>query len=111
MKQCTDSSRRSTTIDDCTALKTHLSFFQGYVLNLARKCDAATADGHRTAAEISIQKARVVELWSLFPSFCVYPIDMKENFESASKTVLKAIGDYVRYPALIVSAFCSVVKM
>lgn len=109
MKQCTDSSRRSTTIDDCTALKTHLSFFQGCVLNLARKCDAATADGHRTAAEISIQKARVVELWSLFPSFCVYPIDMKENFESASKTVLKAIGDYARYPELIVSAFCSVV--
>ena len=109
MKQCTDSSRRSTTIDDCTTLKTHLTFFQGYVLNLARKCDAATADGHRTAAEISIHKARVVELWSLFPSFCVYPIDMKENFESVSKTVLKAIGDYGRYPALIVSTFCSMV--
>jgi hypothetical protein len=103
MKQSSDGSRRSTTVEDCMTLKTHLSFFQGNVLNLARKCDAASADGHRTAAEISIQKARVVELWSLFPSFCVYPVDMKVNFENIAKTVLKAIGDYVRYPALIVS--------
>ncbi len=104
MKQSTDSARKNTTMgDDCITLKTHLSFFQGNVLSLARKCDAATADRHRTAAEISIQKARVVELWSLFPSFCVCPMDMKENFESIAKTVLKAIGDYVRYPALIVS--------
>jgi hypothetical protein len=114
MKQSTDSLRRSTTSDDCITRKTHLSFFQGNVLSLARKCDAATADGHRTAAEISIQKSRVLELWSLFPSFCVYPVDMKENFESVAKTVLKAIGDYVRYPALIVRAcammnvFCSI---
>jgi len=41
-------------------------------------------------------------------------VDMKENFESVAKTVLKAIGDYVRYPALIVRAcammnvFCSI---
>ena len=83
--------------------KSHLSFFQGRVLNLARRCDAASADGHRTAAEASIQKARVIELWALFPAFCLYPVDMKENFAALAKTLVKALGDYTRYPKLIVS--------
>jgi len=81
--------------------QTHLAFFQGHVLQLARKCDAASADGHRTAAEISIQRARVVECWSLFPSFCLCPLDMKENFGTVAKTVVKALGDHGRYPKLI----------
>ena len=101
---------RSVTADDIT-LKNHLSFFQGNVLNLARKCDAASADGHRTAAEASIQKARVVELWSLYPIFCVYPLDIKENFGSVAKTVVKALGDHGRYPKLIVSVMCSFTLM
>jgi len=84
-----------------TMEKTHISFFQGQVLNLARKCDAASADGHRTVAEASIQKSRVVELWSMFPSFCVHPVDMKENFAALAKTLVKALGDYSRYPKLI----------
>jgi hypothetical protein len=98
---------KSAAADDITS-RTHLSFFQGNVLNLARKCDAASADGHRTAAESSIQKARVVELWSLFPIFCIYPLDVQENFGSVAKTVVKALGDHGRYPKLIVSAtaFC-----
>jgi len=79
-----------------TMEKTHISFFQGQVLNLARKCDAASADGHRTVAEASIQKSRVVELWSMFPSFCVHPVDMKENFAALAKTLVKALGDYSR---------------
>ena len=87
--------------DVAITCKSHLSFFQGRVLNLARKCDAASADGHRTAAEVSIQKARVVELWSLFPAFCVYPLDMKDNFATVAKTVVKALGDHGRYPKLI----------
>lgn len=94
---------RNAAADDITS-RTHLSFFQGNVLNLARKCDAASADGHRTAAESSIQKARVVELWSLFPMFCVYPLDVKENFGSVAKIVVKALGDHGRYPKLVVSA-------
>jgi len=88
--------------DDITS-RTHLSFFQGNVLGLARKCDAASADGHRTVAESSIQKARVVELWSLFPLFCVHPLDMKESFGNVAKTVVKALGDHGRYPKLVVS--------
>lgn len=88
--------------ESCTT-KTHLSFFQGRVLNLARRCDAASADGHRTAAEASIQKSRVVELWALLPAFCLHPMDMKENFAALAKTMMKALGDNSRYPKLIVS--------
>lgn len=99
MKQSTAT---TTSADTGVTVKTHLSFFQGHVLNLARKCDAASADGQRTAAEISIQKSRVVELWSLFPAFfAVYPLDMKENFGMVAKTVVKALGDHGRYPKLI----------
>jgi ribosomal RNA-processing protein 12 len=106
MKQSTSSTfSKSTWLvgDDDITSRTHLSFFQGNVLSLARKCDAASADGHRTVAEASIQKARVVELWSLFPLFCVHPLDMKESFGSVAKTVVKALGDHERYPKLIVS--------
>ena len=106
MKQSTSSTfGKSTWLvgnDDITS-RTHLSFFQGNVLSLARKCDAASADGHRTVAESSIQKARVVELWSLFPLFCVHPLDMKESFGNVAKTVVKALGDHGRYPKLVVS--------
>jgi ribosomal RNA-processing protein 12 len=83
--------------------KTRLSFFQGRVLNLARRCDAASADGHRTAAEASIQKARVIEMWALLPAFCLYPVDVRENFPTLAKTLVKALSDYTRYPKLIVS--------
>eukprot|EP00571_Detonula_confervacea_P014457 CAMPEP_0172305402 /NCGR_PEP_ID=MMETSP1058-20130122/6707_1 /TAXON_ID=83371 /ORGANISM="Detonula confervacea, Strain CCMP 353" /LENGTH=1524 /DNA_ID=CAMNT_0013016997 /DNA_START=113 /DNA_END=4687 /DNA_ORIENTATION=+ len=101
MKQSAATTTSSSTAAGVTS-KTHLAFFQGHVLSLARKCDAASADGHRTAAEISIQKSRVVELWSLFPAFfCVYPLDMKENFGMVAKTVVKALGDHERYPKLI----------
>jgi hypothetical protein len=100
----------SVTTNDITS-KTHLSFFQGNVLNLARKCDAASADGHRTVAEASIQKARVVELWSLLPIFCVYPLDVKENFGSVAKTMVKALGDHGRYPKLIVSIVCRLTRI
>ncbi|KAL9185484.1 hypothetical protein ACHAXT_003261 [Thalassiosira profunda] len=89
--------------------KTHLAFFQSRVLNLARRCDAASADGHRTAAEASIQKARVVELWSLFPAFCACPLDVKENFATVAKTVVRALGDHGRYPKLI-PIICSGLK-
>jgi hypothetical protein len=88
---------------ETTMKTTHLSFFQGRVLSLARRCDAASADGHRTVVEVSIQKVRVVELWALFPAFCLCPVDMKDNFAALAKTVVKALGDYTRYPKLIVS--------
>lgn len=105
MKQSTTSSSETSlsSLASSATVKTHLSFFQGRVLNLARRCDAASADGQRTAAEASIQRSRVVELWALFPTFCLHPLDVKENFAALAKTVVKALGDHSRYPKLIVS--------
>ena len=103
MKQSASSDASSLASSSSITTKSHLSFFQGRVLNLARRCDAASADGHRTAAEASIQKQRVVEVWSLLYYFCLHPIDMKENFAAVAKTVVKALGDHSRYPKLVVS--------
>jgi hypothetical protein len=103
MKQSASSDTSSLTSSSSITIQSHLSFFQGRVLNLARRCDAASADKHRTAAEASIQKQRVAEVWSLFHYFCIHPVDMKENFAATAKTVVKALGDHSRYPKLVVS--------
>lgn len=103
MKQSASSDASALASSSSITTKSHLSFFQGRVLNLARRCDAASADSHRTAAEASIQKQRVVEVWSLLYYFCLHPIDMKQNFAGVAKTVVKALGDHSRYPKLVVS--------
>lgn len=80
----------------------NLAFFQGTILALARKCDAASAAPSLTAAEAAVQRTRVVELWSLLPSFCGYPADVEITFPTLSQTLVKAVGDK-RYPQLVVS--------
>ena len=104
MKQSASADASALASSSSITTRSHLSFFQGRVLNLARRCDAASADGHRTAAEASIQKQRVVEVWSLLYYFCLHPIDMKENFAAVAKTVVKALSDHSRYPKLVVSS-------
>jgi hypothetical protein len=80
-----------------------LAFFQTHVLGLARKCDLASASVKSTAAESSIQKSRVVDLWSLFPSFCINPTDIEVTFQTLAQTLVQAMAD-VRYPQIMVSA-------
>ena len=80
----------------------NLAFFQGTILALARKCDAATAASSLTAAEADAQKARVLELWSLLPAFCSNPADVEVTFPTLSQTLIKAVADK-RYPQLVVS--------
>ena len=82
----------------------NLAFFQGTILALARKCDAATAAPSLTAAEADAQKARVLELWSLLPAFCSNPADVEVTFPTLSQTLIKAVADK-RYPQLVVSLF------
>jgi len=78
----------------------NLAFFQGTILSLARKCDAASASPSLTAAEAAVQKARVLELWDLLPSFCSDPCDIELTFPTLSKTLIKAMTDQ-RYPELV----------
>jgi len=89
--------------------RTKLAFFQTYVLGLARRCDVAgdeTASGGGVGAvEASMQKGRVVELWSLFPAFCgggggCGPEDMAKSLPVLVQILVRAMGD-LRYPQLL----------
>lgn len=80
-----------------------LAFFQDHVLNLARKCDAYSAIHTADVAVASFHRARVVDLWSLFPCFCQHPSDLEKTFPVFSQTLIRAMGDS-RYPQLVVSS-------
>ena len=82
-----------------------LAFFQSHVLELARKCDAASATNSITALEASVQKSRVIDLWSLFPSFCINTSDIELTFPSLAQTLVRAMSDK-RYPQLM-SIICA----
>lgn len=85
-----------------------LAFFQSNILGLARKCDANSAKGNLTAVESSIQQSRVVDLWSLFPSFCENPSDVDTTFPTLALTLVRAMSD-TRYPQLL-TIICSGLK-
>ena len=77
-----------------------LGFFQKSILDLARQCDAFGANNPKAAP---FHRARVIDLWSLLPCFCLHPTDLEEAFPSLSQTLIRAMGDS-RYPELVVSA-------
>jgi len=82
-----------------TASYPSLEFFQKKVLSLARECDMKGATGKKQ--EKQFQKARVVDLWNLFPCCCQNPPDISDNFAPlAQQTLVKAVGD-TRYPQLV----------
>lgn len=85
---------------DSNPYRPRLAFYQSHVLGLARKCDAASASDNLTAVEASIQRSRVIDLWGLFPSFCLHPLDIEVTFPALAQTFVKAMGDK-RYPELL----------
>jgi ribosomal RNA-processing protein 12 len=87
---------------DSNPYRPRLAFFQSHVLGLARKCDAASSSDNLTAVEASIQRTRVIDLWSLFPSFCAHPLDVETTFPALAQTLVRAMSDK-RYPELLVS--------
>ena len=89
-----------------------LAFFQSSILSLARQCDAASAGPNNTVAETSIQRTHVIDLWSLFPSFCTNAADVEVSFTQLAQTISRAMSD-ARYPQLMVrfyevNTICSV---
>ena len=78
----------------------NLGLFQSKILILARQCDAFGALRPSTAT--FFHRARVIDLWSLFPCFCQRPTDLEATFPSLSQTLVRAMGD-ARYPELVVS--------
>jgi len=83
-----------------------LDFFQKKILDLARQCDAF---GALHAATASFHRARVIDLWSLFPCFCRHPTDLEATFPALSQTLVRAMGD-ARYPELVVSKISNCVS-
>ena len=84
-----------------TQFRPRMAFFDSFVLGLARRCDKASAAGNMTAVESSIQKSRVIDLWSLFPCFCVKPVDIGMTLPAVQGKLVMAMKD-VRYPQLLV---------
>jgi len=79
-----------------SAIRPSMSFFQNTVLVLARKCDKVAARHNN-----EIDKARVIDLWSLFECSCSgIPGDFSQIFPMLVPTLLQAMGDK-RYPKLV----------
>ena len=93
---------RTSLTNQSSPYRPRLAFFQTHMLGIARKCDAASASTNFTAAQSSIQKSRVTDVWSLFPSFCKNPIDIEITFPSLAQTLVRAMADE-RYPQIMVS--------
>ncbi len=92
---------KKASVNNSSPYHPRLAFFQSSILGLARQCDAASASS-KNMAETSIQRTHVVDLWSLFPSFCTNTTDIEETFPSLAQTLAKAMSDN-RYPQLMVS--------
>jgi len=81
----------------------HLEFFQKKVLGLARACAATVTK----ASDKHVLDKWVIGLWSLFPCFCLHPMDLEETFPNLIPTLVKAMEDK-RYPQLLVSCLSRV---
>lgn len=80
----------------------NLSFFQKDVLGMARICDKL-AHSTSSNATRNIQKLRVIEIWALFPCFCIGPADLPLVMPTLSTTLSRAMEDK-RYPQLVVGS-------
>ncbi|KAJ1525453.1 hypothetical protein ONE63_010264 [Megalurothrips usitatus] len=74
---------------------TQLGFFAEYFLPLAgvswRKCKELESQGRK--AESVIYELFQAQVWSLLPSFCNHPTDIKESFKNIAKVLGTAIAD------------------
>ena len=68
---------------------------------MARVCDRLAVNSGKSQ---SFHRARVIDLWSLFPVFCKDPVDIEESLAPLGTTLGRAIQDK-RYPELLVSLF------
>jgi hypothetical protein len=94
-----------TSMSSASLPRPRLDFFQCTILQLARQCDAASsAAPNADAASALFHRARVIDLWSLFPCFCHHPTDLEATFPVLSQTLVRAMGD-ARYPELVVRRY------
>jgi hypothetical protein len=77
-----------------------LAFFQEQILPLARRFDAVPREN--SIDDIS-RRHHAVELWSLFPGFCVEPKDLAISLPKLAPVLVRGLKDK-RYPQLLVSS-------
>lgn len=77
--------------------QTLLAFFQNEVLPLACNFDISAAKGGPYGL---MYRSIVVNLWSLFPVFCQYPVDLESTLPDLVPTLIKATNDE-RYTELM----------
>jgi hypothetical protein len=82
-----------------------LAFFQQSVLSLARQWDGLSVNHPEKAA---FHKGRVMDLWNLFPCFCLHPGDLETAFPVLSPILIRAMSDKRYHPHLVVS--CDIAK-
>ena len=81
------------------AVPPRLAFFQSDVLGLARICDRIAATAPKP--ERNFHHRVVVDLWSLFPCFCISPSDIEAAMPTLVTTLCRACDDK-RYPEFLV---------
>jgi hypothetical protein len=84
-----------------------LAFFQDQVLPLARSFDALPKES--SIDDIS-RRHHAVELWALFPGFCVEPKDLATSLPKLAPILVRAMKDK-RYPQLLVSTLVTRVEL
>ncbi|KAJ0406910.1 hypothetical protein P43SY_001761 [Pythium insidiosum] len=84
------------------ALKTHpctLEFFASHVLEMAKRCESASRADSVTPLQARKLQNWTMQLWGLFPSFCVSCVDIDTSFKKIAKLLANAMADE-RYPEL-----------
>jgi len=76
-----------------------LAYFHNNILPLARSTDAYSALPSLTPLESSLEKGKVLDLWSLFPTFCRSPSDLP-HLEKIVPLLVRGLNDK-RYPGLL----------
>jgi hypothetical protein len=76
-----------------------LAFFQSYFVAMALTAEAAARSKSVGERRAKLYRMRSMQLWSLFPSFCVRPCDVPAAFKNMARMLGAAIED-ARYPEL-----------
>lgn len=78
--------------------KNHLQTFSSTILNTARWYETQLSS-ESSDFQQKQTRTKIIQLWSLFPSFCIQPVDFAPSFPSLAKLLANALAD-ARYPEL-----------
>lgn len=85
---------------------TELEFFTTYFLPLAAQLSekGAACSRNGQALEAKVYSTLQQQIWSLLPSFCKHPTDLKESFKNIARILGKALTEKVELQVFILQA-------